>query len=57
MRELFELQVEVERLHPGAALAVYHRGRLVVDLVARTGRHSARSARDHGYAVRLALGR
>jgi CubicO group peptidase (beta-lactamase class C family) len=34
LRELFQAQVAVERLHPGAALAVYHRGRLVVDLVA-----------------------
>jgi CubicO group peptidase (beta-lactamase class C family) len=32
--ELFQAQVAVERLHPGAALAVYHRGRLVIDLVA-----------------------
>src|SRR5215831_4021024 len=31
VRELFVAQVEVERLHPGAALAVYHRGRLVLD--------------------------
>lgn len=34
MRELFRAQVAVERLHPGAALAVYHRGRPVLDLVA-----------------------
>ena len=34
VRELFHAQVAVERLHPGAALAVYHRGRLVVDSVA-----------------------
>lgn len=34
VRELFQAQMAVERLHPGAALAVYHRGRLVLDLVA-----------------------
>ena len=33
MGELFQAQVAVERLHPCAALAVYHRGRLAVDLV------------------------
>src|SRR5262249_48504433 len=34
VRELFQAQVAVERLHPGAALSVYHRGRLALDLVA-----------------------
>ena len=34
VRELFHAEVAVERLHPGAVFAVYHRGRLVVDLVA-----------------------
>src|SRR5215471_626992 len=33
VRDLFLAQVHVERLHPGAALAVYHRGRLVLDVV------------------------
>jgi CubicO group peptidase (beta-lactamase class C family) len=34
VEELFQAQIGVERLHPGAALAVYQGGRLVVDLVA-----------------------
>lgn len=34
VRELFQAHVAVERLHPGAALSVYYRGRLVLDLVA-----------------------
>jgi CubicO group peptidase (beta-lactamase class C family) len=29
---LFRAQLRVQRLLPGAALAVYHRGRLVLDL-------------------------
>jgi CubicO group peptidase (beta-lactamase class C family) len=29
---LFQAQIGDERLHPGAALAVYHRGRPVADL-------------------------
>jgi CubicO group peptidase (beta-lactamase class C family) len=33
VRDLFLAQVNVERLHPGAALAVHHRGQLVLDVV------------------------
>src|SRR5215469_9727713 len=33
VRDLVLAQVNVERLHPGAALAVYHRGQLVLDVV------------------------
>jgi CubicO group peptidase (beta-lactamase class C family) len=34
VERLFRTQLNPQRLHPGAALAVYHRGRLVLDLVA-----------------------
>ena len=34
IESLFRAQISPERLHPGAALAVYHHGRLVLDLVA-----------------------
>jgi CubicO group peptidase (beta-lactamase class C family) len=33
VERIFRDQVKVERLHPGAALAVYHHGRLVLDVV------------------------
>jgi CubicO group peptidase (beta-lactamase class C family) len=32
VERLFRAQIAPQRLHPGAALAVYHRGRLVLDL-------------------------
>lgn len=34
VEKLFREQIESQRLHPGAALAVYHRGELVLDLQA-----------------------
>jgi CubicO group peptidase (beta-lactamase class C family) len=34
VEHLFRAQLSPQRLHPGAALAVYHRGRLVLDLFA-----------------------
>jgi CubicO group peptidase (beta-lactamase class C family) len=34
VERLFRAQLNPQRLYPGAALAVYHRGRLVLDLVA-----------------------
>jgi CubicO group peptidase (beta-lactamase class C family) len=34
VEHLFRAQLSPQRLHPGAALAVYHRGRLVLDLCA-----------------------
>jgi len=34
VERLFRAQLDSQRLHPGAALAVYHRGRIVLDLVA-----------------------
>src|SRR5262245_35453726 len=34
VENLFRAQLTVLRLHPGAALAVYHHGRLVLDLAA-----------------------